>query len=386
MNVWFWFSFVLISFLASCAPQPVKKQDVVFYPPPPNPPRVQFLQGISSSRDVQGDSAEYSLFSVGLAQDEEVKRFMKPYGIALSGDSVYISDTIAAKIAVINFREKTFNWLKGNFGPGKLDKPINLATDNQGNLYVADTKRKLVVAFDSQQNFLRTYGQGLDMKPVDIAADDRHVYVLDFSRSQILVFKKSSGKLVESLGQGSDNPQNNLALPTNMTLDHRGVFYVTNFGNGKVVQLDRDGNVLSSVGQFGQGFAQFGRPRGIDTDVEGRMYVADAQHHNVQLFNEDGRLLMFFGDPTGNAGTLNLPAGIAVTDQNLDYYQTLAAPGFELEQVVLVVSQAGPNKLSIYGLGKKRGVDYEAYYREVQELMEERKKENEKKQDEKKTK
>lgn len=373
-----WFVVALLILLSGCTPPPVKEQKQVFYPPPPNPPRLQFLLGIGDSRDVLGNSTEYSLFSVGLTQDEEVKFFLKPYGIALSGELIYISDTIAAKVAVINLSQKRFTWLKGNFGPGKLKKPINLSTDKQGNLYVADTERKLVVAYDAQENFIRTYGQGLEMKPVDVAVDDRRVYVLDFSRSQILVFDKRDGDLIETLGQGSDNPSENLVLPINMALDHRGVFYVTNFGNGKVVQLDRDGHVLLTFGQFGQGFSQFGRPRGVDVDRQGRMYVADAQHHNVQMFDENGRLLMYFGDPTGGPGTLNLPAGIAVTDENLDLYQTMAAPGFDLEQVIIVVSQAGPKRLNIYGLGKQRGVDYEAYYREIKKTLEEQRKQKEK--------
>ena len=64
---------------------------------------------------------------------------------------------------------------------------------------------------------------------------------------------------------------------------------------------------------------------------------------------------------------VNIPAGIAVTDQDLDFYQQFAAPGFHLEQIILVVNQVGRYKINIYGLGKMQGIDYEAYYRKALE-------------------
>ena len=55
------------------------------------------------------------------------------------------------------------------------------------------------------------------------------------------------------------------------------------------------------------------------------------------------------------AGALNLPAGIALTTEDLDYFQTLADPDFILEQVIFVTNQMGDAKVSIYGLGHKKG-------------------------------
>ncbi|MBN1956890.1 MAG: hypothetical protein JXQ81_10850 [Desulfuromonadales bacterium] len=347
----------------------MKTKEAVFFPSAPTPPRIQFLTGIGDSRDVEGSEAELSLFSVNAVQKEELKTFSKPYGITASGTKLYVSDTISGKVAVIDLRLKSFTWLKGDFGPGKLKKPINLTTGPEGNLYVADTGRKQVVAYDVEGNFQRAYGPGYDMKPVDVAADDRRVYALDMSRHKILVFNKQNGELVEGLGQDADNPLERLYLATNMELTRQGLLYVANAGSGSIIKLDRDGNTLGSFGKMGDGFGQFGRPRGVAGDSKKRFYVVDAAHQNVQLFNEEDRLLMFFGDPGLPVGSLNVPAGIAVTDEDLDFYQQFAAPGFDLEQVILVVNQVGRYKVNIYGLGKMQGIDYEAYYRESLERM-----------------
>lgn len=360
---------IFIFFLGGCAPTVVKKNGPVFFPPAPNPPRVQFLLGVGDSRDVEGAETEVSLFSMNAAQNDAVKGFIKPYGVAAYGENIYISDTLAGKVAVINLSQKTFKWLKGDFGPGKLKKPINLSVDHQGNLYVADSVRKKIVAFDAEGNFLKVYGEAYDMAPVDVAVDDRRIYALDRSRSKILVFDKKGGELIEGLGQDSADPMGNLALPTNMTLTDKGIFYVTNIASGRIVKLDRDGHMLNTVGKMGDGFGQFGRPKGVATDSNNHFYVVDSAHQNVQLFDENDRLLMFFGAPGLPTGSMNIPAGIAVTDNNLQFFQQMAAPDFELEQVIFVVNQVGEHKLGIYGLGKRKNFDYDAYYKETQDLL-----------------
>lgn len=368
-NLWL-FVVVLALAITGCAPQAtVKKQGHVFFPEAPNPPRIQFLLGFGNSRDVEGNETEVSLFSMQAVENEKAKTFIKPYGITAYQNKIYVSDTLAGKVGVINLEHKTFEWLKGAYGPGNLKKPINLTVDKEGNLYVADSIRKKVVSFDGDGNFLKVYGEAYDMVPVDVAVDKRRVYVLDRSRSKILVFDRRDGELIEGLGQDNEDPAGNLSLPTNMTLTDKGIFYVTNIASGRIVKLDRDGHTLNTVGQMGDGFGQFGRPKGVATDSQGRFYVVDSAHQNVQLFDRNDRLLMFFGDPGLPVGSMNIPAGISVTDDALPYFQKLAAPDFELEQVIMVVNQVGRHKVGIYGLGKKKSFNYEAYYKESQEML-----------------
>lgn len=359
------FCFVL---LAGCAPKVQKDKGLVFFPPAPDPPRIQFLLGIGDSRDVEGDEVEFSLVSLNASSVQQVKTFIKPYGVVADGSKLYVSDTLAGKVAVIDLKLKSFEWLKGDFGPGDLKKPINMAVDSDGQLYVADTVKKKVVVFDSEGNFVRTYAETQDVTPIDVAVDKNKVYVLDKSRSKLLILSKKSGKLLETLGQHNDNVEDNLSLPTNMALNDEGVFYIANVGSGKIIQMDRDGHVLNALGTMGDGFGQFGRPKGVAIDSERRLYSVDAAHQNVQMFNDAGRLLMFFGSPGLPEGSLNLPAGIDVTSNDLDFYQQLAAPGFNLEQVVVVVNQVGQHRVNIYGLGKQQNIDYDEYYRATAEI------------------
>ena len=357
--------------LAGCATQTNKAAEAVFFPPAPDLPRIQFLMGIADSRDVEGRKDSFSVFSVGETEEEKVKYILKPYGIAVKGSTIYVCDTKTAQVSVMDLTQKSFKFLKGNFGAGKLKKPINLSVDSDGNLYVADVDRKEVLMYDPAGNFLMAYGKDLDMKPVDVGAYGDFVYVLDFNHSDIKILDRQTGNLLETIGKGSSNPDENLSLPSNMSVDAKGFIYTTNTTTGKVVKLDRDGHVLTSFGKLGDGFGQFGRPKGISVDDDGLIYVVDAAHQNIQIFSDIGRLLMFFGDPGLPIGSLNIPAGIATSRDNLDYFQKLSDPSFQIEQLIFVTNQSENPKISIYGMGHKKGADYE---KAIQETLKERQK------------
>ncbi len=344
--------FLLLLFSACTGPEVVRPQGSVFFPPVPNPPRVQYLTRISSSTDVDGKKlGGLSIIAVGDSRAEKPKPIIKPYGITVRDGKLYVCDTSPGRLIVIDPARKTFEFLKGNYSFGKLKKPINSALDSEGNLYVADTMRKEVLVYGPSGSFLRAFGKGLEMKPVDVAIDGDYLYVLDLKNHDIKILDRKSGKLLETIGNDSDN-KHLLSMPISLDTDPKGSIYVSNMTSGKIINLDRDGHLLGEFGKLGDGFGQFGRPKGLTVDDQGRIYVVDAAHQNVQIFNKDGRLLMFFGDPGLPFGSLNLPAGIAVTSEGIDLFKEYIDPAFQVEQLIFVTSQFGPAKISVYGLGE----------------------------------
>ncbi|GFO64767.1 hypothetical protein M1B72_05345 [Geomonas paludis] len=340
--------------LTACTGPSSKKH--VFWPPAPNLPRVQFLKAIKDSNDVV-ETKKLSLFDMG-EKPEEFVGLVKPYGIAVRDGKIYVCDSVGGQVVIIDLPNKKMYRLAGNVNAGRLKKPINVAVDAKGNLYVSDISRQEVLQYGPDGTFLRSYGRELNLTPVDVRVEENFLYVLDKSSSLVKVFDITSGDLLKSIGQNSD-PKNSLSLPTNMASDGKGAIYISNFGNARIIKLDRDGNFLMGHGKMGVDFGTFGRPRGIAVDEQGLVYVVDAAAQLVQIFDDKMRLLMYFGAP-GTAGSLNIPAGIAVSSENLDYFQSLAEPGFKLEKVVFVVSQVGEHLVNIYGLGKKEGADYDA--------------------------
>ena len=51
-------------------------------------------------------------------------------------------------------------------------------------------------------------------------------------------------------------------------------------------------------------------------DSAGHVYVVDAVFNNVQVFNDQGRLLLDWGEAGSGPGQFGLPNGIAINSRN----------------------------------------------------------------------
>lgn len=337
---------------AGCSHNKAADTGPVFFPPPPNAPRVQYLTSFSTSSDVEGKKTGLSFILIGDTPDKKEKPIVKPYGIVARGTELYVCDTGAGKIIHMDLAAKKFEYLKGDQGAGKLKKPVALALDPAGNIFVADTMRKDVAMYDSAGNYVRSYAHGTAVNPVAVGADASSIYVVDNRANLVKVIDRKSDKVIREFGQGQSH-DDSIALPVGMTIDDRGFLHITNLLSGRVLSFDHDGHVIRGFGKLGDTFGEFGRPRGIAVDNDGMVYVADASHQNVQIFNDKGRILMFFGDPGLPAGSMNLPAGVSVTTSGLDFFRKFADPSFALEKLIYVTNQFGKDKVAVYGLGHK---------------------------------
>ena len=60
----------------------------------------------------------------------------------------------------------------------------------------------------------------------------------------------------------------------------------------------------------------FDKPKGVALDSFGNLYVVDSGWSNVQIFNEKGDVLLFFGGRGAYPGLLKNPSGIAIDAKN----------------------------------------------------------------------
>lgn len=350
--------------LAGCAGRTAGPSNPVFFPPPPLEPHVQYLMGINDSTDIEGKPSGFSLVLTGSEQGNVIKMIGKPYGIAAKNGKLYVASSNGSQVIIIDFEKKKFDFLKGNVkGPGALKRPVNVAVDDDGTMYVADAGRDEIVVYDAAGNFLRAVGkvdpaEGKKSNIVSVAVSGNLLYVLDNRGNEIRVLEKTTGEVIKTFGNDADSKKS-VALPSNMGVDADGFIYVSNIGKANVMKFDHDGNFLFDFGKVSDLAGGFTRPKGVAVDKDGWIYVVDAAFSNVQVFDKDARhLLGYFGSPGLPAGSLNLPAGIAVTSDNLSYFQALAAPDFILDKVVFVTNQStsviNPT-ISVYGMGEMKG-------------------------------
>jgi sugar lactone lactonase YvrE len=360
---------VLALLTAACASSGPKKEAPVFFPPSPEPPRVQYLTSFTSSKDIEEQSG-FSKFVVGEKRELKVD---KPYGVALFDGRIYVCDTNAG-VVVFDLKAKTFERYKGAVGPGALQQPVNIAIAADGTKYVADPARGQVVAFGPDDAYVRAYGDSGSWRPVDAVPFGDRLYVADSANGTVRVFDVKSGEVVRLIGDKGE-PEERLARPTNLAFDDKGTLYVSDVGRFQVVKFDRDGHMRGTVGKLGDNLGHFARPKGIAVDRDGHLFAVDAAFNNVQVFNRDGRLLMFFGGGGEKPGNLTLPAQVSIDYDNLKYFQPYVAPGFQVRFLVLVTSQFGPHRVDVYAYGQAKGMKYPTDEELLKQIEELRKKE-----------
>lgn len=346
---------IILALMAGCATT-APKQEIfkVFYPGPPELPRVQYLTSFVGEKDFARKKSAFERFITGA--QESKRRLDKPYGVAIWGGKIYVADTNRG-VSVFDLNKRTFEDLAGAQGLGKLLQPVNIRIDAEGNKYVADPVRGQVVVFDKNDFYVTAFGSSDTMRPVDAVPYGDELYVADMKHYEIVVMDKKSGNVLRQIGQ-TGPPEDRLGRPTNVAFDKDGHLLVSDMGRFQIVKFDRDGHFLGALGEIGTESGTFARPKGIAVDRDDRLYVVDAAFSNVQIFDKEGDLLLFFSKGGRFPGDLNLPAQVIVDYDNIKYFQQYADPKFKIENLAIVVSQFGIRMINIFGVGREEGKTY----------------------------
>ena len=342
---------LLLATLAGCTTTKPATKIYTFFPPAPDEPRIQFLTSFSSDAEL-GRTWSFADFITG---EQPAGGLVKPYGLALHGGKIFVCDTVANLIEVFDLKKHRATYFVPQ-GEGRLRMPINLTIDTNGTRYVADTGRKQVVIFDNDGNFLSAIGKTDEMKPADVVVSTNRIYVGDMLNHVVRVYNKADQKFLFAIPSTNSVATNEgkLYSPANLALDKNGRLLVSDVGGFAVQIYDLDGKYLQTLGQHGLAPGSFARPKGVAVDYHGLAYVVDAATQVVQIFDPEGRLLLYFGQPGASTrGQLVLPASIKVDYDHVGYFQKYVAPGRQCEYLILVTSQFGPDKVSVYGFLKQ---------------------------------
>ncbi len=314
--------FFLIPLLYACAAPPEApppKVDLVF-PPPPEQPRFYFENSLISSAQIYREDKDKRLRRLLTGETEQGVGFSKPFDVAACGGRIYVSDSVRRVVMAFDVPGARYFEI-GVDEPGALIKPLGVNTDADCNLYVVDAtaKRINVYAPDGQFQYA-VGGQALFERASHVAASSKtgRIFVVDTgavtgSAHRIRVFAMQTGEHLFDIGKRGREP-GALNLPRDIEIGHDGLVYVVDGGNFRIQVFEQDGRFVKSFGSVGRQFGQFARPKGIAADANGNLYVSDASHGNFQIFDNEGRLLLFIGDRKATDGPAKymLPAGIDV--------------------------------------------------------------------------
>ncbi|MCB1849740.1 MAG: 6-bladed beta-propeller [Gammaproteobacteria bacterium] len=217
---------------------------------------------------------------------DESKRFRSPIGVAVkSNGEVLVADAELGRVV----RLATDGRPIGSIGDGLLVRPTGIALDQQqGLLYVADTRANEIKIFDSEGVMRRRFGAGGDgagqlNSPTYLAVAKDRVYVTDTLNARVQVFD-TDGQFVSTFGKRGLY-LGDFTLPKGIAVSSSdGLVYVVESHYDYLLVFDLQGNFLMPIGGSGRETGQFVLPAGTWVDQQGRVYVADMLNGRVSIF------------------------------------------------------------------------------------------------------
>ena len=223
---------------------------------------------------------------------EFVKRFgtdklRKPWGIALTNDHIYVTDTLLH--ALFQFNKNSFELVNriGTKGEadGQFDQPTGLCIEYSGDLLVADGENNRVCVFSPDLKFKSNLGVGLLRYPKDVKlTPDCLVVVLDWNPKCVHFFSRNGHFISSCVSQGVE-PDCVVSSPYFICIDPAGIIIISDWGNHSLKIKPKYSQLLHTVGKEGHGRGELFYPSGISVSKSGVIYVVSRNtNFSVQCF------------------------------------------------------------------------------------------------------
>ncbi len=312
---------LLLAGLSGCAvTEKTAEFDRPVWPKPPETARYEYSGTLRTNISFTGDKSSFTERMAGVAP-EGVPLFAKPYDVVSRGGVLLVSDTVQRVVHMLILPTRSIFRIGASGGDGALTKPVGVAIDGNGRIYVADVTAREVKVYGMNGHYLMTLGSPeLLVRPTDVAVNDEgtRIYVVDTggieSRNhQVQVFD-GEGDFIKTIGTRGHG-EGEFNLPVQAAVNSAGELYVLDAGNFRVQEFDADGLFVRTWGKAGRNMGDFARPRGLALDSDGLVYVTDTAYGNFQVFRDDGQLMLAVGKSGDDVpGEYSLPAGIAVDE------------------------------------------------------------------------
>ncbi len=248
-----------------------------------------------------------------------------PRNIAVGNDgSIYVVDSGNSRIVKYNAEggfEKTWGskTIDGQTSPapGSFNEPWGIATDNEGNVFVADTWNHRIQKFDSKGNFLLQWGlpgeakDGLDRfwGPRGIAVStDGKVFVADTGNKRVIVFTPNGNPLYEF--ENADLAK--LDEPVGIAISPDGRVFIADTWNFRIAVFSKDGKFLYAFPIKAWSSDSIDNKPFLAIGKDNLIYVSDPEMSRVIVFSQDGIPVYVFGEPGVEEYNLYTPTGIAI--------------------------------------------------------------------------
>jgi hypothetical protein len=209
-----------------------------------------------------------------------------------------------------------------------LNRPYGLAFDRSGNLYAANYGNSTIEKFSSAGADLGVFVNSGISGPIGLAFDSSGIlYVVNSGTNTIGKFSAAG----VSVGTISGT---NLSFPYRAAFDPAGNLYVTSYGNSLIEKFSSAGDDLGTFASTG-----LNGPAGLVFDASGNLYVCNEDASNIEKYAPNGTDLGAFGNVAGFSATAS---DIALFSGGQIEFSAAAYQTFEdAGTVTITVNRAG---------------------------------------------
>ena len=213
-----------------------------------------------------------------------VGQLSEPHGIAIHGDSVYVScyDHTVSKFSLTELCR--VKWIGGEgSNNGQFNCPRQLTTDLIGCVFIADSNNDRICIHDPDLNHLRNITIQSMSLPYDVKVSRNRLYVLYPADNPCLLVLTLEGDKLHSLitcGEGMD-----VLSPLFFCLDPLNNFVLSDYESHSIRVFSPEGNLLHTIGREGHQRGMFYRPTGVAITPNGRIVcVSQNENYGLQIF------------------------------------------------------------------------------------------------------
>lgn len=216
-------------------------------------------------------------------------RLRQPNGVAVDADgNIYVADGQRGMILVYNPDGSFLRYIGSFKGESMFAIPTGIAIDRTaGHLFVLDSPVNELIMLDLHGNVLKRVGNGRSgsigfLQPTEIALGEDELVVLDGPARRIQTFDLQCNFLKSFSVANAAGPP--IVREIGLSIDRNSNLYVSNLNGSKVSIYDRDGRLID-VG-IGNPFelAGLNSPGGTWIDSADRIYIADTRNSRVQVY------------------------------------------------------------------------------------------------------
>ena len=215
-------------------------------------------------------------------------QFTRPRGVAITNDGhiLVTDDHRLQKLTTDGVCVKSVGSSDVGNGQLQFNTPIGITVNpTTGQIFVTDYNNNRIQVFNNDLTFSRIItlkGNKQLNAPYDVALDQEGcLYVAD-SFNHCITKVNTKGQHVTKFGLDKSAPHQ-LFQPTSLTIDNN-IVYVSEAGNNRISIFRIDGTFLHCFGKKGSGEGEFNGPHGIAMDCLGNLYVSDSQNNRIVVY------------------------------------------------------------------------------------------------------